>query len=713
MKRKILLYGDLNLNIVDGSSVWLVSLAKLLAKDTDNVVDILLKEKIVNNILIKDLTQYDNVSFLNSDEYLPKEKSVDISNIVKIMNRIDELRDYSCIIVRGFNAVNTIIKNEKISDKLIPYLTDFCHDKEKISSAEIEKLIYIYNHVKQFFVQTTQMRDYLKDVLKKDGEKFKLLNPMIFKEDLKVKPKMNKTIVYAGKIALGWNILELIEIMDKIYKKDKEITLHFIGDKFNRDLAGRKDEILSKLKSMPNVVFYGSLPKQETTEIVNSCELGYSFRSTAIDNDHSLELSSKILEYCFCNIPLILRRTKMHEDVLGKDYPLFTESVDDCVEKILTFFNNKEKYSKLSQNLEKCVERFSTENVYKSVVSALEVYPKKKMRLLISGHDLKFIKPLFPYFEKEFELTVQEIEEYSNLDITQSKTLLGKADIVWCEWLLLNAKWYSNHVYAHQKLFIRAHRFEIAKNYGSKVRWNRVNLLITVSYYYMENFMEKFKIPRDKITVINNFIDVNSYSTEKKEGYKYNLAMIGILPKRKGFDKAIDLLISLKKKNPKYKLYIAGKRPDEFPNTKTIPEEREYYKNVDKKIKENNLEDSVIYSGWVKTQDFLKNIGYTLSLSDKDYPESFHVSPFECMASNGIGLSLEWEGIEYIYPEYVICKSIEEIAQKIEDYNNNDKKYDEFAKKGREFTRENYDLPLIWNHILKILENRGAMHDEK
>ena len=51
MKRKILLYGDLSLNIVDGSSVWLVSLAKLLAQDTDNVIDILLKDKIKNNIL--------------------------------------------------------------------------------------------------------------------------------------------------------------------------------------------------------------------------------------------------------------------------------------------------------------------------------------------------------------------------------------------------------------------------------------------------------------------------------------------------------------------------------------------------------------------------------------------------------------------------------------------------------------------------------------
>ena len=347
------------------------------------------------------------------------------------------------------------------------------------------------------------------------------------------------------------------------------------------------------------------------------------------------------------------------------------------------------------------------------MVSALDVFPKKKMRLLISGHDLKFIKPLFPYFEKEFDLTVQEIEEYTNLDVTQSKALLEKTDIVWCEWLLLNARWYSNHVYAHQKLFIRAPRFEISKNYGSKVRWNRVNLLITVSYYYMENFMEKFRIPREKITVINNFIDVNSYPTEKEEGYKYNLAMIGILPKRKGFDKAIDLLINLKKKNPKYKLYIAGKRPEEFPNTKVIPEEREYYAKVDQKIKENNLEDSVIYSGWVKTGDFLKNIGYTLSLSDKEFPESFHVSPFECMASNGIGLSLDWEGIEYIYPEYVICKSVEEMADRIEEYNKDDKKYKEFAKKGRDFTKENYDLPLIWNHISKILDNRGGMHDEK
>ena len=53
------------------------------------------------------------------------------------------------------------------------------------------------------------------------------------------------------------------------------------------------------------------------------------------------------------------------------------------------------------------------------------------------------------------------------------------------------------------------------------------------------------------------------------------------------------------------------------------------------------------------------------------------------------------------------------MADKIEEYNNDDKKYAEFAKKGRDFTKQNYDLPLIWNHISKILDNRGEMHDEK
>ena len=704
MKKKILLYGDLTLNIVDGSSVWLASIAKLLSEDENNVVDILLKEKINNYVLADELLFRKNISLLESSEYLAKAKTVDTDNIVDVMKKIDSMRDYSCIIVRGFEAVQAIVKDDYLASKLIPYITNFCHDKNAITEKEKLELLNVYNKTNQFFVQTVQMKEYLKDVLNIDGEKFQLLNPMIFKNGNELPAKRRKSIVYAGKLAKEWNILELIEIMDKLYEIDKEITLHFIGDKFNRDLASRKNEILDKLSSMPNVVFYGSLPKSETTKIVNSCELGYSFRSTKIDNDESLELSSKVLEYCFCNVPLILRKTKMHTDVLGEDYPLYVESVDECVNKIADFFSNTEKYKNFATELASKVERFSPQNIYKNVCKALEKFPSKKMRLLIVGHDLKFIKALFPYFEQHFDLTVQEYPEYSNLDIVESKKLIQKNDIIWCEWLLLNAEWYSSHVFSFQRLYIRAHKFEIAKNYGGKVKWQNVDKLITVSYYWNEQFIEKFRVPRHKVTTINNFIDVKKYALPKEEGYKYNIAMIGILPMLKGFARAVDILLKLKEKDSRYKLYIAGKRPENFANTWNVPEQKEYYLQTFKRIKDLGLEDSVIYTGWQEVPEFLKNIGYTLSLSDRKFPESFHIAPFECIASDGVGLALDWDGIEYVYPDYLVFNTIDEIIDKIISCNADHEEYKQLSQKGKKFISENYDLPIIWEAIYNTIK---------
>lgn len=703
MKRKILLFGDLDLNLIDGSSIWLFSLAKLLAQDKNNIVDILLKKKIINETLVSELYSYSNITLFNADEYIPKIKEVDTTNIEKIIATVDEYRDYSLIIVRGFNVVKRLANNKTISKKLIPYLTDFNHNKETIPEEEKSELLSIYNNVSKFFVQTEEMKQYLMDILNIDGKKFSLLSPIIFEANPNA-PKMKKSIVYAGKIAKDWNILELIDIMDELYKKDPEITLHMIGDKFNRDLAGRKDEIIKKLKSMPNVKFYGSLSKKETTAIVEKCELGYSFRSEKIDNDDSLELSSKLLEYGFCNVPIILRKTQMHSNILGNDYPLYVDNIEDCIKKILDYFNHINKYNNLKTKIVKNLEPFKPKQIYKSIEDAIDFYPKKKLRLLITGHDLKFIKNLYPYFQKEYELTVQEYEEYSNLDIVESRKLLKNSDIIWCEWLLYNAEWYSAHKYAQQKLFIRAHRFELDRSYAKKIKWKKVDKLITVSYYYLEEFISKFNIPRYKVKVINNYIDTKAYSTKKIDNYKYNLAMIGILPKRKGFDRAVDILYELKQKDKRYKLYIAGKRPEEFANTKNIDEEANYYKLVYKKIEDYKLHDDIIYTGWINVPEFLESIGYTFSLSDKDFPESFHISPFECMVSGGIALATRWNGIEYLYPDYVIYENTKEIVEAIEKLNSDDELYNEIAELGRKFTIDNYDIEIIWKEIYKVLE---------
>ena len=164
------------------------------------------------------------------------------------------------------------------------------------------------------------------------------------------------------------------------------------------------------------------------------------------------------------------------------------------------------------------------------------------------------------------------------------------------------------------------------------------------------------------------------------------------------------MLKILKETDSRYKLYLAGKRPEEFANTWNIPEQKQYYLDTYQKIKDLGLEDSVIYTGWIKTSDFLKKIGYVLSLSDRTFPESFHVAPFEGMASGGVGLALDWEGIEYVYPKDVTEKSPSDIAERIISLNQNDEEYEALSQNSKQFVKENYDLPIIWESILNVID---------
>lgn len=704
MVRKILLYGDVDLNIVDGSSVWLVNLAKLLVRDSQNHVDILLKKPISNPILVGELQPHYRIRLLNSAYYCHKIKEVDDSNIVKVIREIDELRDYSCMIIRGLPIMKAVI-NAPFIEKVIPYLTDFCHDKDKISAEEKAFLKHLYEKVKAYFVQTQAMKDYLIDVLQVDGRKYHILYPIVFPMK-EAKTHYPKSIVYAGKIAKNWNISELVDIMEELYEYDPEITLHMIGDKFNLDMVDQKATLLDKFHSMPNIHFYGSLPRHQVMDIMNCCELGYSFRSRKVDHDHSLEVSVKLLEYIQAQVPMILRKTKMHEDILGKDYPLFVENTQECISKIKQVMNGQFS-QEIKQSFQQCQERFSLHSIYQSVKSAISLYDEKKMRLLITGHDLKFIKQLYPYFQRQYDLDVYELEEYASFQNNIAKKYLKKADIVWCEWLLKNASWYSQHLYPHQHCFIRAHRFEVDRSFGYHLQFQNVTKVITVSYYYFEYFRRQFNIPLDKITVINNFIDTKLYDQPKNKDAQYHLALIGSLPKRKGLKKAIELLHILKQKDERYCLHVPGKKPEEFPNTWNDENEKQYYLEAYQMIKDYHLEDSVIFDGWVNISEFLKDIGYVLSLSDADFPESFHLAPFEGAASHAVALALRWEGIEYIYPSRIVFDSIKDIAKQICQCNQDQSLYQELSDYCYQYTKERYDIHKVYSVIEGLLETGG------
>ena len=69
--------------------------------------------------------------------------------------------------------------------------------------------------------------------------------------------------------------------------------------------------------------------------------------------------------------------------------------------------------------------------------------------------------------KKQYNVLLDKWSGYKTHNKRISLELLGKADIIFCEWSLGNIVFYSKYKKPHQKLYVRIHRFESSENY-----WN-------------------------------------------------------------------------------------------------------------------------------------------------------------------------------------------------------------------------------------------------
>jgi len=361
------------------------------------------------------------------------------------------------------------------------------------------------------------------------------------------------------------------------------------------------------------------------------------------------------------------------------------------------FLNNNKSYLKSLYLTSRYQELYKT--ILSGDFSAFQKQSKK--RILIAGYDLKFILPVITYLEKNYVVLVDEWTGHNIHDEKKSKELLDQADIIWCEWLLGNAVWYSKHKYKHQKLVIRAHRFEITREFGHQVDYSNVNKVFAVGYYYLEEFQRKFYIPRGKMQILSNYVESDIYTGEKSSNYKYSIGLVGSVPKLKGFYRALEILKILHDKDSRFHLQVVGKKADEFPWVMNNPVEKEYFDMCDKFIANNNLFDCVNYVGFVPREQVFKNIGYVLSLSDL---ESFHLAIAEGYCDNSAGFVLPWDGAEYIYPAEIIFHSTEEIADEIYNLSKDDVKYNTLVTNTKKLIIDNYDVTVFYDKLVHTLE---------
>ncbi|MFF5790424.1 glycosyltransferase [Paeniglutamicibacter sp. NPDC012692] len=325
------------------------------------------------------------------------------------------------------------------------------------------------------------------------------------------------------------------------------------------------------------------------------------------------------------------------------------------------------------------------------------------LTILVAGHDLKFATGIMKELEAAgHTVVVDHWTGHAQHDPNESLVLLEDADVIFCEWSLGNLAWYSRHKRPGQRLISRFHLQELFTTYPAQTDFDKVDQIVFVGEFIRRVAIRKFGIPESLTSVISNAVDLEALDLPKTADARFNIGLVGIVPERKGLDVALDLLATLRATDDRYKLFIKGRRPEDYPWMAARPAEMAFYAEQYERIQNDPLlRGAVTFDGHGNDMaEWYRKIGVALSVSDF---ESFHYTLADGAASGAVPVSLAWAGAEFIYPESWLSSSVAGLAKRILQTTGQE---NEFANEGADavkFARHEFSYAKTLGSLMEIL----------
>ncbi|SPJ31509.1 glycosyltransferase [Falsiruegeria mediterranea] len=722
-KSNILLFADLDVNLVDGSAVWMVSIANALSR-LDNVqVHVLLRKPITESPFVDDLNSIENCRIIDAVSHFQGGSSFSSKESPEIISRLDEMvGGFDYLVLRGFQVNYALTKNARLNGRLCPYLTDIPQTDDTLEQEKQDQIELIFRRAGRIFLQSDWLISFVKRKFPAHVDKLFKLPPMLpevaekatvragafpVQEALAAPKTDTLKIVYAGKMAPEWGILELFDAFDTLRHERPDLELHVLGSKVHNPPEDPEyyDKVISRLGSGNGIVWQRSLDRQTVLQMLQSFDVGWSWRDPEFENSN-LELSTKLLEYGASGLPVILTRTDRYEQLLGKDYPLLADNYAGALEAMRLALDSAETRQAAADRLGSILAPHAMAAVSRCALApALPMRTKRQERILLTGHDLKFSGDIQASLVAQgYSVCTDLWAGHERHDEVASTNLLLSSDIIFCEWALGNLVWYSHRVQPGQKLIARLHAQEIFTDYPRAVKWDAVDTVIFVSENYRRMGIEQFGIPEEKCVVIPNSVDMNWFSPVGQPVRGKRLGIMGIVPWLKRPDRAVRILELLREEDPEFSLSIKGKLPSDYPWMRNRSEEGRLYTELTRHIIATpGLKEAISFDGFGHDVPvWASGIDFILSTSDR---ESFHLAIPEAAATGAQPVILPWEGAQEIYPEnWVVADeeaAAEFILRKVAFSQKTRKRH---AAKNRDYVARTFSLQSVSNMILDLIQ---------
>lgn len=678
---RVLLYGDVNLNVMDGSAIWLPSLAETFAL-TGAEVHVQLKAVERRDLLTGPLRALPGVT-VHDARLRPGEESMTPAQAAEALESLDAALDFDAVLVRGSEMCLELVERGHLQGKLWSYITEYGYIGGGFPDALIRRVSRIAEGSRLMLAQTEHARAVLEALVPAAAGRTEILSPMVPDH---VRPLLaaeraegDLHLIYTGKFAHDWRTDRMPEILEALRQSGMDARLTMVGDKVHREpnhpgWAARMQETLAS--QTPGFTWTGAMSREDSMAAMARSHVSLGWRAPALDL--SLEISTKVLESCALGVPPLVNRTTIHEDLLGADYPLFVDALGDGPDEIAALLASAQpRLAELSAHVLEAAEPYRMSHRAEALTRILErvgavrrpralaVPAKARTKVLLAAHDLKFAGELVDllHADPDVELRIDHWESLHKHDEAASGRLLEWADVVVCEWAGPNAVWFSQRVRPDQRLVVRLHMFEFRGAWLADIDVSRIDALVVVSDVTRRRVTEAMDIDSDRIHVIPNAVSFRDLARPGREGRSFRLGMVGIVPLLKRPDRAIDLLARLRARDDRFTLHIRGRMPWEYPHVWRKPLEREGYLDLFARLGASGLREAVAFEPFgADMGTWYTKIGWMLSPSST---ESFHLAPVEGMVSGAVPVVWDRDGAKGVFGERWVVSDAEGAAQRI------------------------------------------------
>lgn len=365
---RIALYAEVNMNLIDGSSVWLQSVGQTLTKIPGVDVTLLLRAPEQRNILTAPLRANRRIELVHPDE-LGHKKPIDVETALDVLERLDVERGFDFVFLRGAGICAEAARRRAFPGRLwCYYLTP--HDFQP--GQEVDQLRLIASASARVLCQTEPIRDLAMAVVPEQAEKLTLLPPMI---PAVTKPVRRPTsdgrlkLVYAGKFAPEYYFLQIIDTFKRLLRTQADAELHLIGDKIHNppDDPAFKPAVEAALAETENLVWHGGVSRKEVDVLLRQADVALSVRHPMMDK----ELATKVLEYGAAGCAVLLNRTALYEDLLGRDYPLFATDPGEILAVLKQIAKNPDLRDEAADRCAEAARQYTFERVAEQLEEAV------------------------------------------------------------------------------------------------------------------------------------------------------------------------------------------------------------------------------------------------------------------------------------------------------------------------------------------------------